>query len=131
MEDLARKRLKNGHYHLVLDGERPTSLNKFYTGMNMHARRRLAKRVHDLVLVAARTQLSKPVKPISPALVLVTAYFDKRPYDPDNVAAKPYIDGLVHAGLLAGDSPKHIHEVRLRSRIDRERPRTEIEVWQV
>ena len=35
----------------------------------------------------------------------------KRLTDADSISAKAAIDGLVHAGLLQDDSPKHVQEV--------------------
>jgi Holliday junction resolvase RusA-like endonuclease len=40
--------------------------------------------------------------------------FRKRLVDVDNISAKALIDGLVNAGVLEDDSPKHVDEVRLK-----------------
>ena len=119
---------KKGHYRIVLEGEHPLSLNKFYAGMNRYARNSVAKSVHTKVCMLARSQLRSPIEPLSPVRITVTCYFAKRPYDPDNIMAKLYIDGLAKAGIIPHDGPKVVREVRLRSRIDRENPRLEIEV---
>jgi len=60
--------------------------------------------------------------------VTVTAHYDKRPHDSDNIPAKLYIDGLVAAGLLADDRRQYLRRVTTEAAIDRDRPRVEIEV---
>ena len=40
--------------------------------------------------------------------------FRKRLCDADAISAKAAIDGLVHAGILNDDCPRHVSEVRYR-----------------
>lgn len=64
-----------------------------------------------------------------PVDITVTVYFKSHPQDPDNICTKLYIDGLV-GHIIEDDSPRYVSSVMSRSRIDKERPRVEIEVRQ-
>ena len=53
----------------------------------------------------------RPSTPYDQAHITITwVAKDKRRRDPDNLFAsmKPYIDGLVHVGLIVDDSAKHV-----------------------
>lgn len=72
--------------------------------INRYGLGRLRKDVQGMVKVAVTLQGIRPVPP--PAAVTLRYVFgDARHRDPDNFAiiAKPCIDGLVRAGILAGD----------------------------
>lgn len=58
----------------------------------------------------------------------VTVFYKNRPHDASNIPEKLYEDGLVAAGLLRDDSPAFVGEVVKRSRVDKARPRVEIEI---
>jgi Holliday junction resolvase RusA-like endonuclease len=60
--------------------------------------------------------------------ITVTAYYTSKPHDASNVPGKLYEDGLVAAGLLTDDNPTFVDEMVTRSRVDRDRPRVEIEI---
>ena len=49
----------------------------------------------------------------SPVRITVVSY-RQRLADSDGISAKAAIDGLVHCGVLADDSPKFVKEVRYR-----------------
>lgn len=71
------------------------------------------------------------IDPIEKAKVTLTYYFgDKRRRDPDNYSGKFLLDGLVKAGVLADDSFNNI-DLILQGKLDRENPRTEIEVEKI
>ena len=109
---------------IVLDGERPQSLNKIYSGVHWTKRKAEADRVHTLV----RAALPLVYKPFDvPVRIVVTAYFKNRPLDASNIFAKVYEDGLV-GHLLVDDSPQYVTEIATRSRVDRKNPRVEIEI---
>ena len=59
--------------------------------------------------------------PIDPAeLELVFVVPDRRIHDLDGLvgAAKPLIDGLVDAGILAGDDTRHVRSIRASYRVE-------------
>ena len=80
------------------------------------------KRLHHMQLYRAKRdakfeaaarvfEQGKPDKPYERAHITITwVAKDKRRRDPDNLFAsmKPYIDGLVLAGLIADDSAMHV-----------------------
>jgi len=104
---------------LWLPGERPVSWNQFYAGGGKARYKRAveASRVHELVYYSMLEKLGCEIDPFPvPVGITITAYFDKRPMDADNVVAKVYIDGLVHAGLLVDDNPTYVDSVTTRSR---------------
>lgn len=70
----------------------------------------------------------RPKKPLEKAIVNITYYFpDKRRRDPDNYSGKFLLDGLTKAGIIKDDSFSNI-DLILAGRVDRENPRTVIEV---
>jgi len=54
----------------------------------------------------------------------------KRLCDSDGVSGKAVIDGVVHAGILADDSPKYVKEVSYSQEKTTEKEETIIEIWQ-
>jgi len=54
----------------------------------------------------------------------------KRLCDPDGISGKAVIDGFVHAGILADDSPKHVKEVSFSQEKTTGKEETIIEIWQ-
>lgn len=113
---------------IVIDHERPVSWNKYWSGMHWTQRNNEAKRVHALVKYSKKYMSEEDNQVLeTPRRIIVTAYFDKRAYDPDNIAAKPYIDGL-KGWYLKDDTMKYVDEVTTRSRIDKKNPRVEIEI---
>lgn len=92
------------------------SANKFYAGMNPHARRRLAHQWHGMVLLAAKKQKMQRITNY-PVDVEVYCNFAKgrRLLDADNLfpTIKLVLDGLIMARVLADDSPKYIGSVKL------------------
>lgn len=58
-----------------------------------------------------------------------TVYFPtKARHDPDNQTPKFLMDAFTEAGLIVDDDDKHMHELVLRCRYDKEHPRTEIKI---
>ena len=109
---------------IVLMGERPESYNVV---IRMHWRKynNEVKRVKDLILAAIG-----PCDPIGqPVNLTFTPFYDKRPLDTSNLPEKLYEDGLVAAGLLVDDNRRYVWDIiKRRPRIDKERPRLEIEI---
>lgn len=119
---------------MIIPDEEPISWNKFYSGMHWGARRREAKRVHELIEVYVRQERahgSLPPLPLSPVVLQFTAYYRKRARDASNVCVKLYEDGLVRAGVIPGDSPRYVRGVCTRSLRDALNPRLEILVEEI
>ena len=73
--------------------------------------RYLAKRDAKEEALIRTLQQGRPDKPYEKAHITITwVAKDKRRRDIDNLfaAMKAYIDGLVHVGLIADDSAKHV-----------------------
>ena len=90
--------------------------NKFYSGMHIQVRRRLAKQWHSDIAWLVKEQNIKPLsEEYYPATVQVYGIFGpkRRMFDADGLAAtgKLIIDGLVRAGILVNDSLKYIRNV--------------------
>ena len=59
----------------------------------------------------------------------LTYYFqDSRRRDPDNYAGKLILDGLTKAGVIADDDFDHITLEIKKGGVDKENPRTEVEI---
>lgn len=116
---------------LILFDERPLSINKYYAGMHWAKRKQEADRVHEIVRVACtqwKADNNQRLPKFQKARITMTVYFRSKPFDPSNIPAKLYEDGLVRVGVLPDDSPQYVQEIILRSRVDRENPRVEIAV---
>lgn len=73
----------------------------------------------------------RPKMPLKKAIVHIKYYFpDKRRRDPDNYSGKMLLDPLVSEKILQDDSFNNI-ELRLSADVDKQNPRTEIEVLEV
>lgn len=74
---------------------------------------------------------NKPESPFERANIKITYYFpDGRRRDPDNYSGKFILDGLTRAGLIKDDSFNCI-KLELCGDMDRNNPRTEIEIEQI
>lgn len=109
---------------IVLMNERPQSWNVLKR-LHWTKWQEEVERVKWLMLGA----LGGVVTPLDGQVkITVTAFYKNRPHDASNVPIKLYEDGLVAAGLLVDDNPKFVGEAVTRSRVDKQRPRVEIEV---
>lgn len=105
--------------------EIPPSSNKFNGRNNVWEYRNEKKRWEQLIGLKCRP---KPDKPFEKAVVKLTYFFRTRTrHDPDNYSGKFILDGLVRAGILKDDSFGNI-TLELAGDVDKDRPRTEIEV---
>ena len=111
---------------LLLEGERPMSWNTLYEQTHWGKRKEEADRVHWLVKLETKNQGLDKVA-IGPVDITVTAFFDKRPLDADNICAKMYIDGLI-GWAIENDSYKYVKSVKTVTCIDRDNPRMVIEI---
>lgn len=109
---------------ITLLNERPISWNKYWSGMHWSARNREAVRVHSLIKYSTLKTRRLYGGMVA---IKITVFFDKRPYDPDNIAAKPYIDGLKGI-FITQDTNQYIESVTMISRTDKLNPRIEIEL---
>lgn len=109
---------------IVLEGERPISWNKYWSGMHWSKRSAEKDRVKMLVrecLDPDTPMFSQPVE------VRVRAFFKGNAQDCSNVCIKPYEDAII-GWLIKDDSPQYVTAVRVESRKDNERPRVEIDI---
>ena len=87
-------------------GERFTlSWNSLWSQGHFAKRNRLANLIHGLVMASVREKHAQ-VEPFERAVhITITAIFRSsgRCVDADNLLDKPFIDGLVHAGVLKDD----------------------------
>lgn len=115
-------------YKIILKGERPMSWNQLYSGSHWTVRSLEAARVHKLV--AYSMDAARGGAYTGKVGIVIKAYFDKRPFDCDNIATKLYIDGL-KGRVIVDDTPKYLSAVTAMSLVDKENPRVEIEVYPV
>ena len=109
---------------IVLDGERPFSWNKYWSGM--HWSKRSAEK--DRVKLLVRSELEPSVQMFTdPVEIHVRAFFKGNVQDCSNVCIKPYEDALI-GWLIEDDSPAHVTAVRVESHKHNKRPRVEIEI---
>lgn len=110
---------------LVLEGERPISWNQYYAGKHWSVRQAEAQRVH----LAVRAEIDPDQAKIfgNRVDIIITTYFDQRPYDSCNVPIKVYIDGLKD-WYIKDDDIKYVRSTKSVVEIDRRRPRVEIEI---
>lgn len=96
----------------------PASPNDTNRGMSEGARMQRANKVSELrgdaKLLAVNAKNRLPYRDFPWSNVRMTLHFNLRHdrYDPDNLVAcvKPYIDGIVDAGIIADDSLRVIRE---------------------
>ena len=114
---------------VTIPGELP-DLNKIINTAKTHWSQYRAMKESNTDLVA---WCAKGQEKIDRADFIFTWYAKDRRTDPDNLAAgqKFILDGLVKAGVLAGDGWKQVRSIYHRFEVDRERPRVEIEIREV
>ena len=109
---------------IILDGERSISWNKFYSGMHWTKRREILDDARAAVLAVMPVDAELFSDPVE---ICITVYFKSRPQDPDNICTKLYIDAL-KGRLIQDDDMRYVSSVTSRSRIDKAKPRVEIEI---
>lgn len=97
---------------LVLKGERPKSMNEFWSGMHFRDRSKYAKLCHQLVKIESSNQLGHDFTIDDHDYPLFAIYVahrkGRRKMDWSNVLIKPYEDGLVQSGVLGEDNPDYV-----------------------
>jgi Holliday junction resolvase RusA-like endonuclease len=113
---------------IVLDGERPVSWNRYYSGTHWRKRSKMARDVHLIV----RSEIyGRDIPDINnPVHITVVAYLKGQMIDADNICAKMYVDGL--KGLvIEDDDPRCVRSVTTVSLKDNKNPRVEIHVNEI
>ena len=117
------------YFKYVIDGVPPS--NNEYMG-NSNSFRKYGKekeKWHWLIKAAIK---HKPIKPLPQAIVSITYFFEvNRRRDPDNYSGKFILDPLVKEGIIADDSFKVIDLRIKQGGVDKNNPRTEIEVMEL
>lgn len=110
---------------IVLEGERPWSMNQYYSGKHWAKRNAETSRVHQVV----REQIDpETVRMFNGRVdINMTAYFKGNTQDSGNVCTKAYVDALI-GWMIEDDNIQHVRRVTTESRKDNARPRVEIEV---
>lgn len=73
-------------------------------------------------------------KPLTRAYIVFNFYEPNRRRDPDNISSygrKAILDAFVEYGVLEGDGWKHIAGLADSFAVDKNRPRIEVELWEV
>lgn len=112
---------------IILEGERPVSWNKHWSGMHWSQRSAEKERVKWLVRAALDPNAQMITKPVH---LTFTAYFKGKMQDCSNLCEKPYEDALI-GRIIQDDSPRYVRGVTVLSRKDNKRPRVEIELIEV
>lgn len=117
------------YFKYVIDSV-PPSNNKYMGNSNSFRKYGKEKeKWHWLIKAAIK---HKPIKPLSKAIVSITYFFkDGRRHDPDNYSGKFILDPLVKEGIIADDSFKVIDLRINQGGVDKNNPRTEIEVMEL
>jgi len=110
---------------IILDGERPQTWNKYWSGQHWAVRKADADRVH--MLVRAAIDPSKAFIYDNPVKITISVWFKSHPQDAPNICTKPYIDALQN-WYIEDDNPKFLPRVEAASYVDKRRPRLEIEI---
>ena len=110
---------------ITLPGERPQSWNKAYAGQHWAKRKAEVERIRMAVRAVIDPETCKVFA--GPVDITVTVFFDKRPFDADNVPAKFYVDAC-KGWILEDDDQHYVRSVRTVSLLDTQRPRVVIEV---
>lgn len=108
---------------IIIQDEKPLSWNTMYAGVHWSVRSAEKERVRYMVLASA----SHPKMFTTRVDIFITAYFQGKQFDSDNIFDKVYVDAL--KGLyVPDDTPKYVRYVGTRSEKDANNPRLEIEI---
>lgn len=90
------------------------STNKAYSGIHWAVRKKLKDLYHQSIL----PYKGKHYLGSYPVVITYSFVWVKHPLDTTNETymVKMLEDGMVHAGILPDDDPKHVAETRIRSR---------------
>ena len=116
---------------IVLDEAIPVSWNALYAQGHWARRSEMVDAVRIQVMAALHALPTYPDTFLRPVHVTIRSYKKARAIDADNVAAKLYIDALKACGVLVDDDPRYVDSVTTVSRVDKAKPRVEIDVQEV
>ena len=117
---------EDGMIHITLY-DLPPSLNDWQNLHRMEKARRKLQVEHD-VYYASYSQ--RPLEPFKKAKVRIKIFFPTiRRRDSLNYPCKELIDGLVKAKIIQDDNINVIGRPEVLIEFDKDRPRTEIEIW--
>ncbi|WP_425447761.1 RusA family crossover junction endodeoxyribonuclease [Dethiothermospora halolimnae] len=106
------------------------SLNEWAYKWHYRKRAKEKKRWGEMVHWIARPK--KPKEPIEKAEITVIYYFKiNRRHDFDNYIPKFILDGLVDVGIIKDDDLKHLNNINIIQKVDRQNPRTEVVIKEV
>lgn len=92
------------------------SWNILYTGVHWVTRKKMVDEIHQMVYFKCRAQKiplqTQPVK-----LEFELSYKKRLRHDIDNAFLKPFVDGLVKAGVLTDDSSQYVNEISIKTAI--------------
>lgn len=116
---------------IILDGEQPESWNGMQAGTHWARRAPLAKQCKAVVRAALDPEWPMFTRPVNITLI---AYYQgdskHKLIDSPNIYSKPYIDGLI-GWLIVDDAPLYVRRTATESRIDKARPRLEIQIEEI
>ena len=117
-------------YFKYIINDIPPSNNQYMGNSNSFRKYSKEKeKWHWLIKAALR---HKPINPLDKAIVKITYFFkDNRRHDPDNYSGKFILDPLVKEGVICDDSFKVISLKLEQGGVDKNNPRTEIEVIEI
>ena len=110
---------------ITLPGERPQSWNKAYAGQHWAKRKAEVERIRMAVRAVINPETCQVFA--GQVDITVTVFFDKRPFDADNVPAKFYVDAC-KGWILEDDDQHHVRSVTTVSLLDPQQSRVVIEV---
>jgi hypothetical protein len=120
-----------GQMTIVLPGLRSPSMNEIYSTPHWSKRNKIAHDIHATVRNRLREMGIGPGETCNnPVTITVVGYFDKRPLDCSNLAAKIFEDSL-KGWLIEDDSPEYVQAVTTISKVDKANPRVEIILTEV
>jgi hypothetical protein len=120
-----------GQMTIVLEGVRSPSTNEFYSTPHWSVRNRIAQGIHATVRNRLREMGIGPGETCNNRVdIEVIGYFDKRPLDSSNIAAKLFEDAL-KGWLIEDDSITYVRKVSSESRVVKTNPRVEIILTEV
>ena len=106
------------------------SWNTYYAGVHWAMRKKKMDEIHELVYWAAHSSKIEPcVDKIS--ILFKVNYSSKRRHDPDNCCVKPFVDGLVKAGILKDDSTKEIESITINCNTEQETNEVIIDIYEI
>ena len=104
-------------------------MNRYNGRTNSWEYRNEKRRWTDTVKLLAKCQQNRTGEQFEKAKVTLTYFFaDSRRRDPDNYSGKLILDGLTKAGVIKDDDFDHIELVIRKGGVDKDNPRTEVEI---